>query len=589
MIVPPSQSGFGGYTPAKDAETLGGSEGNYSSKGGDPFSTPGGSGSGIYANAMPETDAAQKYIDEELAYRREHKPSMLRRVLGTAASLYAPGIGQAIMDPGGHEAKFRQNLPIYQAKSKLEQDELTKQATIAQKEEAEANSRAIRDQAQQSALDRQEAGTNLEQVQQMPSSTTLQGPPPLTSPVAPDLMGPPSPEPQGPPVEPQGPPAIPPPSPLAGMYNPTVQTPGGKVPFDPKLSTPVVGGRPAPAGFERRRPTAMGLAAQKAEGEKVTEEPLPDVIADAVGVPRGGRYDDKTTARLLALAEKKGDIKVQHSEAVMDAMKRGVDPSQDPKVRQLQQAITSLEKPPVQSENEQDVQQYLKDNKLPDNFQNRLAARAKIAAAVQPPQRINPDTADLAKNAALDREVQNFSKDHRKSLTDAQAQLDKIAEAKQMVTGNAEAQKLSIPKVLTAVISGPGSGVRITKSEQDNIAHALGISGSLEGWIKEQGRQGALPAEAQRQLTQVLDAVAERLQQKASIANEAIDSMGNAGSREEIIAADKKARDRVRQMETAKTQGGGGTAPIVQQSPSTKAYRYSLDGGKTWQPGQPPK
>ena len=87
----PSQSGFGGYTPAKDAETLGGSEGNYSSKGGDPFSTPGGSGSGIYANAMPETDAAQKYIDEELAYRREHKPSMLRRVLGTAASLYAPG------------------------------------------------------------------------------------------------------------------------------------------------------------------------------------------------------------------------------------------------------------------------------------------------------------------------------------------------------------------------------------------------------------------------------------------------------------------------------------------------------------------
>lgn len=36
----------------------------------------------------------------------------------------------------------------------------------------------------------------------------------------------------------------------------------------------------------------------------------------------------------------------------------------------------------------------------------------------------------------------------------------------------------------------------------------------------------------------------------------------------------------------------GGTSappkPIVQQSPSTKKFRYSLDGGKTWQPGQPP-
>jgi hypothetical protein len=34
---------------------------------------------------------------------------------------------------------------------------------------------------------------------------------------------------------------------------------------------------------------------------------------------------------------------------------------------------------------------------------------------------------------------------------------------------------------------------------------------------------------------------------------------------------------------------GGGTAPIVQRSESTGQYRYSTDGGKTWQSGQPPK
>jgi hypothetical protein len=33
---------------------------------------------------------------------------------------------------------------------------------------------------------------------------------------------------------------------------------------------------------------------------------------------------------------------------------------------------------------------------------------------------------------------------------------------------------------------------------------------------------------------------------------------------------------------------GGGAPPIVQHSPSTGQYRYSTDGGKTWQPGQPP-
>lgn len=33
----------------------------------------------------------------------------------------------------------------------------------------------------------------------------------------------------------------------------------------------------------------------------------------------------------------------------------------------------------------------------------------------------------------------------------------------------------------------------------------------------------------------------------------------------------------------------GSAAPIVQHSPSTGAYRYSTDGGKTWQAGQPPQ
>ncbi len=38
------------------------------------------------------------------------------------------------------------------------------------------------------------------------------------------------------------------------------------------------------------------------------------------------------------------------------------------------------------------------------------------------------------------------------------------------------------------------------------------------------------------------------------------------------------------------TFGGAAiSVPIVQHSPSTGAYRYSTDGGKTWLPGQPPK
>jgi hypothetical protein len=45
-------------------------------------------------------------------------------------------------------------------------------------------------------------------------------------------------------------------------------------------------------------------------------------------------------------------------------------------------------------------------------------------------------------------------------------------------------------------------------------------------------------------------------------------------------------RARGKQGQAAQSQSG--TSAIVQHSPSTGKYRYSVDGGKTWKPGQPP-
>jgi len=42
-------------------------------------------------------------------------------------------------------------------------------------------------------------------------------------------------------------------------------------------------------------------------------------------------------------------------------------------------------------------------------------------------------------------------------------------------------------------------------------------------------------------------------------------------------------------QQTVPQPAGGGAKPIVQHSPSTGQYRYSTDGGKTWQQGQPPR
>lgn len=233
---------------------------------------------------MPSTDSYQQAIEDELRRRREHKTPIWRQIIGGLASRRDPALGERIQDPAAY--KFGQQLPLLQAKSKAEQDELTKQSLIAQRQESEARQRALTDQAKETSLDKQDVGTELQPIQRMPSSSTMapldpaspgtkalqQDPPPLAppSPTGPvDLMAPTN------PIAAQDPA-------LSAMRSPAVATGGGRVPLDTSLATQASGGRPAPQGMERVRPTAKGVEVAKKEAAQVNWPSVTQGMADAV-------------------------------------------------------------------------------------------------------------------------------------------------------------------------------------------------------------------------------------------------------------------------------------------------------------------
>jgi hypothetical protein len=78
-----------------------------------------------------------------------------------------------------------------------------------------------------------------------------------------------------------------------------------------------------------------------------------DAVADAIkrGVnPNDDPKVQQTLAAVTALnKEQKPDVHVAYSEAINDAIKRGVDPNSDPKVQQIAKAIASLQKPATTS------------------------------------------------------------------------------------------------------------------------------------------------------------------------------------------------------------------------------------------------
>ena len=173
-----------------------------------------------------------------------------------------------------------------------------------------------------------------------------------------------------------------------------------------------------------------------------------------------------------------------------------------------------------------------------------------------PPQR-DPDV-------ALDRETSHYGKAHEKNVADATAQLEKMSEARAMVSSdNPEAQALGIPKVLTALVSGAGSGVRITQPELNSIASARNIGGDFQAWIQKLSSGKGLTPDQQRQLIQVLDDAKVLISQKQQIANDALNKINGARSRTDIVQADKEARQSLMDME----KGGGTTGQIKVQIP----------------------
>jgi hypothetical protein len=182
-----------------------------------------------------------------------------------------------------------------------------------------------------------------------------------------------------------------------------------------------------------------------------------------------------------------------------------------------------------------------------------------------------------AETTALDRESSHYAKAHDKAVSDANAQLDKIADARAMVNGSAEAQATGIPKVLTALVSGAGSGVRITQSELNMIGKARGIGGDVQAFVQKLSSGKKLTPDQQKQLTDLLDDVHDRVIYKQGIAQEALDKINSGASRNEIIAADKDARKLLADYEggTVKMKAPDGS---VKQVPSTQAAHFKSLG-----------
>jgi hypothetical protein len=161
-----------------------------------------------------------------------------------------------------------------------------------------------------------------------------------------------------------------------------------------------------------------------------------------------------------------------------------------------------------------------------------------------------PPTVNVnAGEASLDRLAGRLAKPYDTANTQAQGKFDRIQQTLHSIDAGYVGQGLGIPELLTALVSGQGTGVRITQAELNAITANRGIQGNAESWFNSLAGKGKLTDTDKSQIKTVLADAQARLLIKQTIVNDALDKINGANSREEVSAADREARSRIMQVE----------------------------------------
>ena len=180
-----------------------------------------------------------------------------------------------------------------------------------------------------------------------------------------------------------------------------------------------------------------------------------------------------------------------------------------------------------------------------------------------------PVTNVNAADASVDRLAARLGKPYDAAYTKGSGQLDTIDKTLRSINSGYKGQALALPETLTSLVSGQGTGVRVTMPELNMIGQHNGVKGDVESFFNRIAGEGSMTDEDKKQLTGILNEARTRLQDKVAIHSQALDKINGAESRIEIQQADREARQLLTDYEHADRIGT-----------AKDGTRVRLNGGK---------
>jgi hypothetical protein len=210
---------------------------------------------------------------------------------------------------------------------------------------------------------------------------------------------------------------------------------------------------------------------------------------------------------------------------------------------------------------------------------NRDAIMQSRQASLDLRNQIREESNQTRINQDTTKAITKVSAPIRTSLTKYSDQLDRIDAATEDLSLNtAESTTIAIPKVLTALVSGAGSGVRITMPELNAIANSRGIAGDFQGTLKSWMGQSKLSDTQESQLIDVLNHARTQLDLKRQLTSDALDRMESATTPEEVTKAEKALRHNLNNASNYGIQAAREKRDLTTGVSKTDGKTYWLDG-----------
>lgn len=284
--------------------------------------------------------------------------------------------------------------------------------------------------------------------------------------------------------------------------------------------------------------------------------------------------------------------------AIREAQDQGIDPANYPKVQQIM-AARRTEKPETANQDRERYEGIIQNQRLgkpvtPEDvawskaYEKAATLTPFAAAAAQAPNR-----ADVRSDRSYQIQINRLDK-MRTPLTQLQNRMANLAESVNQNTPQADA--LIAPELLSIMAGGQASGLRMNEAE---IARIVGGRSNWEGlkaaanqWSLDPKAALTITPEQRREVRALYGAVNRRVGEQIKHLENAEDKLNNTddvGEMRKIMSDANQQFTGEAQREVNEAGGGGGNTsqPRVQQN-SKGEYRYSTDGGKTWQMGKPP-